>query len=284
MNAATSVPRARSRLVPVALWAAAATLLVLGGCAASRLRDAAALVRASKPLQRPRPDARRRLLVVGDSTAVGTGASSSAASLVGLLARELPELHIENRGRIGATFASTAEQLEQRTRRFDVVLVLAGANDVIRLHDLGAVARDVDRVLQRACEIADMVIVMPPGNLGNSPFFFAPLSWLMASRSRRLHDAVCAVAQRRGAIYVRLHRARKDDPFAVRRELHARDALHPSDEGYRIWFDELDAQAGVVRMLGRPTGAAMRAVVAPLPGFVVQARPRDVAPRAAGAS
>ena len=58
MNAATSVPRARSRLVPVALWAAAATLLVLGGCAASRLRDAAALVRFAISAKRLEPSGR----------------------------------------------------------------------------------------------------------------------------------------------------------------------------------------------------------------------------------
>ena len=97
---------ARRRTSKCLLWSAlAAPLLLAIGCTLGRMRETAELARASEPLQRPVHEADARLLIVGDSTAVGTGASAPQTSLAGLLANAYPSLHIENRGRDGATFA-----------------------------------------------------------------------------------------------------------------------------------------------------------------------------------
>lgn len=220
----------------------AAILVLLAGCAASRLHDAAELARLSEPFQRPlsRPDA--SLLIVGDSTAVGTGASRPEKSLAGLLAKEFPTLQIVNRGRDGATFADLRAQLPA-DGRFDAVLILAGGNDVIRLRDLDEAGAQLDEMLRAASALGKEVVVMPAGNVGNAPFFFQPVSWWMASRSRKLHAVVQTVAKRHDAGYVRLFKEREDDPFARRRELNARDGLHPSDAGYEVWVQELLAQS-----------------------------------------
>ena len=55
--------------------AAAVSVLMLGGCAASRISTAAQLARESEPFQTNPPNAALRLLLVGDSTGVGTGAN-----------------------------------------------------------------------------------------------------------------------------------------------------------------------------------------------------------------
>jgi lysophospholipase L1-like esterase len=242
-----------SRLV---LWAAlAAPILVLAGCTAGRIRDSVELARASEPLQRSVEHARARLLIVGDSTAVGTGASSPRSSLGGLLAQAFPDLHIDNRGRDGATFADVERQLEG-SARYDVVLIQAGGNDVIRLRDMDVVAADIDRVVRRARERAELVLLMPAGNVGNAPFFFRPVSWLMTSRARRLHESVRETAARQGAVYINLFKERADDPFAKRPELNARDGLHPSDQGYQVWFETLMAQSGLAQRLAATTAHA----------------------------
>jgi lysophospholipase L1-like esterase len=228
--------------------AAVAMLVVLAGCTASRLRDAAELARLSEPLQRHVEQPRARLLIVGDSTAVGTGASAPGASLAGLLAQAYPGLHIENRGRDGATLGELPQQL-QGTTRFDAVLILAGGNDVIRLRDLDKARDQLDGVIRQARLRADSVVLMPAGNVGNAPFFFPPLSWWMSSRSRQFHSLVQAAAAQQGASYVNLYKERADDPFAQRPELNARDGLHPSDEGYQLWFKELMAQSSLAQQL-----------------------------------
>lgn len=230
-------------------WSAAAAVLLLAGCTVTRLHTAVELARESEPLQHHVDAAPVRLLIVGDSTAVGTGASAPDKSLAGLLAQAYPGLHIENRGRDGATLAEVPHQLEASDTRFDIVLMLAGGNDVIRLRDLDNTPSHLDRIVQLAKACADTVVLMPAGNVGNAPFFFPPLSWWMASRSRELHALVREAAQRQGVGYVRLFKERADDPFAQHKALNAKDGLHPSDGGYQIWLQELLAQSTLAQRL-----------------------------------
>jgi lysophospholipase L1-like esterase len=229
--------------------AAATALLVLGGCAASRISTAAQLARESEPFQHNPPNATLRLLIVGDSTGVGTGASAPRSSLAGLLAQAFPRLAIDNRAQDGATFEGVVRQLQRDTARFDAVLIQAGGNDVIRLRGDDAMRADIERSIALAAGRADRVLVMPAGNVGNAPFFFPPVSSLMTTRAERLHGYVKAAAQQHGAVYINLFKDAANDPFANNPGLHAADGLHPSDAGYRVWFDELLRQSDLVTLL-----------------------------------
>ncbi len=231
-------------------------LLTLSGCAAWRIGQSAELARRSEPLQQTPAAATVRLLIVGDSTAVGTGASTAQRSLAGLLAQDHPGLRIDNRARDGAKFADVLTQFGTLgpADRYDLVLVQAGGNDVIRLRGREAMRTDIEQVIAKAREHGDRVIVMPAGNVGNAPFFFPPLSWWMTSRSRELHGFVRTAAAQHGAVYVNLFHERADDPFVQRPELNADDGLHPSDAGYRVWFDQLMAQADLAGALAAARG------------------------------
>jgi lysophospholipase L1-like esterase len=224
---------------------AAVAVLATSGCAVWRIRQAAELARQSEPFEATPADAAGTLLVVGDSTAVGTGASSPAHSVAGLIARDHPRLKIINRAQDGAKFADIARQLEAvGEQRFDAILVLGGGNDVIRLTRYPVLEQDIARAAGLARTHANLVVVMPCGNVGSAPFFFAPWSWLMTKRSQVLHGFVREAAQDNSALYVNLYKDKAEDPFARRPdELNAKDGLHPSDAGYRLWYAELNAQA-----------------------------------------
>jgi lysophospholipase L1-like esterase len=242
--------RRPSMLGTVSLVAALA-VLTTSGCAAWRIKQSVELARQSEPFQVSPPDARASLLVVGDSTAVGTGASSPADSLPGLIAREHPRMKIVNRAADGAKYADIARQLESAaSERFDAILVLGGGNDVIRLTPYAPLEESIAQVGALARTQARLVVFMPSGNVGSAPFFFPPWSWLMTQRSRALHGMVQQVAADNGALYVNLFKEKKDDPFAQRPdELNAKDGLHPSDAGYRLWLTELNSQAELGRRL-----------------------------------
>lgn len=227
----------------VALLALLALALLLGRTV-WRIAQAAELARLSEPLQHRPANAAVRLLIVGDSTAVGTGASAPEYSLAGLIAARFPRVWIHNRARDGATWADLPAQLAGDDR-FDLVLVQAGGNDVIRLRDLATVRDDVVRVTAMARRRAGTVVLMPAGNVGNAALLFPPLSWWMTQRARQLHAAVARAAGAPGVHYVNLYARAADDPFVQRAGLYARDGLHPSDAGYQVWFDELMAQTSL---------------------------------------
>lgn len=236
--------------MPALLAVVLGTVLMTSGCAPWRLNEARALVERSEALQRVPADPAQRMLIVGDSTGVGTGATSPQTSLAGLLAQAWPRLEIENRAENGAKLADVGDQLEAASGRYDVVLVQAGGNDVIRLRSQSAMRRDIERVAELARARSAHVLIMPAGNVGSAPLFLAPVSWYMTARSRTLHGLVGEAAARHQAVYINRFQERDQDPFALQPELmYSADGLHPSDAGYSNWFDVLSAQAPLNTLL-----------------------------------
>ena len=86
------------------------------GYAALRLSAAARLARDSHPFARLAEREGARLLVIGDSTAEGTGASAPEYSVPGLLARANPSLTVVNRARDGTRFEAFLDQLDGMER------------------------------------------------------------------------------------------------------------------------------------------------------------------------
>ncbi|MES2715446.1 MAG: GDSL-type esterase/lipase family protein [Pseudomonadota bacterium] len=242
----TGRPRAWAGRRRTWLLGLAAVGLLVGGRSVWLLQQSSRLVQQSQALQARPAGVTQRLLVVGDSTAVGTGASSAAQSLVGLIAAAHPDWQIQNLAANGARFADVALQLAGADAGHDRVLVLAGGNDVIRLTGGAALQADLQRVVALAQQKGRRVVLMPAGSVGHAPFFWPPLSWWMDARSRALHAMVQQVAQARGLVYVRLLQPRHQDPFVQQPALlHAADGLHPSDAGYRLWYAALRRQGGL---------------------------------------
>ena len=228
--------RAPAHSLTPALWlVVCAALLLMSGCAAWRIRQSVELAQQSEPWQQNPRGATLHMLVVGDSTGVGTGATTAQNSLAGLIGQAQPRWRIDNRARDGAKFADVLGQLGADDH-FDIVLVQAGGNDVIRMRSTDAMRHDIEQLADLARLRGTTVVWMPAGNLGNAPFFYPPVSWWMTQRSRAMHRAVERAAARTGAIYVNLFRESGDDPFVADTTLNAADGLHPSDPGYRMWW------------------------------------------------
>lgn len=247
--ASSSAPRLITPRHLALVAAVAAGALLTTACAPWRLWSTAELARDAQPYTAHPQQPTRRVLVVGDSTAVGTGATSPAQSLPGLIGQHHPQWHIDNLAANGAKFADVVQQLERAEADYDLVLVLAGGNDVIRFTPPDTLRPQVQRTVALARQKGERVVVMPCGNVGNAPFFKPPLSWVMSHRSETLHTLVQQAAAGQQVRYVRLLRPRSQDPFVTRsKELNAADGLHPSSAGYEEWYRELVAQGGLAGM------------------------------------
>lgn len=238
-------PTRTRRLVLVTAAALGGALLV-SACAPWRIFTSVDLARQAQPYTAQPAQPSQRLLVVGDSTAMGTGAGAPADSLAGLIGQAHPQWRIDNLAANGAKFADVVQQLQRAGAGYDMVLVLAGGNDVIRLTTQKTLRAHLEQTVALAREKGRTVVLMPCGNVGHAPFFVPPVSWAMSARSKKLHAMVQEVAAALQVRYVRLLRPRDEDPFVLRsKELHAADGLHPSSAGYSQWYQELVAQDGL---------------------------------------
>jgi hypothetical protein len=153
-------------LVPVALTSGAAMRAVQLWREVERARSLSAQGRAFERRVSP---ARARILVLGDSTGVGIGASCPEDSIAGLLAAELPDVDIVNVSRSGARVADALAQARDcraRELHFELALLHVGGNDVIRATPAAKLGADSRMLLAELAAIADQTVWLGPPDVG----------------------------------------------------------------------------------------------------------------------
>ena len=220
------------------------------GLYASRIRFSRRIVARTVPAQSSPKGCRRTIVVAGDSTAFGVGALP-AESTAGRLAAAFPHARVVNVARSGARIGHVAEQLASLDIQFaDLVLIHACANDVLEFRPLDKVEHDFCLAIARAKALSPNVVVMPGHNFSVAPFFLRPISWLVMRHAVKVHAVVKRLADELGVIFVDLFKPPEDDPFFKEpRRYYCADGLHPSAEGYGLWFLTLIAQVPLARFL-----------------------------------
>lgn len=222
----------------------------LAGCSPWKYATAGKLANAATAYSTEPTNPQHRVLVVGDSTAVGTGASTAKKSMVGLIGQNHPDWLITNLAVNGAKFSDVVKQLQSDEKRYDLVLIMAGGNDVMRGTSENALKKDLETAITLAQKKAPHVTVMPCGDVGLAPFFWPPLSWWMSYRSKTMHQLVSSTADTFKVQYISLLQPDKSNPFILQADaLHAADSLHPSDAGYAHWYGAIVTQNGLAPLI-----------------------------------
>lgn len=202
------------------------------------------------PFSRPLPQAALRILVLGDSTGAGVGASAPEFSPTGLTAKRYADAHIVNVSVSGARMQDVLRQLSEiQETDFDLIMIHAGGNDAIRFTDNDEFAKDFSALMTQAREKGDYILVTSTGDIGSVPLFPFGTHWIFARRGYKIREIMKAEVARHDSATVRytdLFRGRAHDPFALDpKRFYAEDKFHPSDAGYADWFSlmskELDA-------------------------------------------
>ena len=176
------------------------------------------------------------ILVLGDSTAVGVGASSSDDSIPGLLGKSL-DASVENLGVSGAVTADVAAQLDKASRKhYDLLVIQIGANDVVSFHSLTQVADQMRTLLARAKTYSDHIVLLTGGRIGDAPLVPLLFRPLLNYRAATLRTSFMATAAQDGVAYVDLFGAPSDLYASDPQKYYAADGFHPSSAGYEILF------------------------------------------------
>lgn len=227
----------------ILLLVCVAALLSYAGYEYARFRSlvivSTSLIDAAKPFERKA--GAEKMLVLGDSTGVGVGAARPEESVAGRIAALHPEWSVENYAVSGARVSDLPSQLEQvKENRYLLALVHIGGNDIIRLGDPDATAEALKPLLKDVASRADRVVFLSAGNVGSATLF---PSWLRPFYHRRtlaFHKAFTAVSKQAGVTYVNLYTPPEEDPFIREPHLYlSEDGLHPSSEGYWLWFEKV---------------------------------------------
>lgn len=187
----------------------------------------------------------RYILVAGDSTAVGTGASNPKLSIAGRLGSEYPNADITNVSKYGLRLSGLREMLRTLPReQYDLVVLQIGANDVTGRTSEAAMRQSLSEILIRVESLSPRVVVLTAGNIGLAPVFRFPLSTFITARTRAARilfmDELRKYPQAR---YVDLFKDRAHETFTTDvKRYYAPDGFHPSADGYGLWYLEVKKQ------------------------------------------
>jgi lysophospholipase L1-like esterase len=208
------------------------------------------------PFERLVPQPSARVLVVGDSTGVGVGATAPADSLAGLLASEFPAAEILNRSVNGACIADVIGQVPEGL--FDVILLHIGANDIMTGNSMKSMVTQGDELLRFLKKRTRHLIWLSAGNIGLSPLFVAPWSWWMTARSRQASKLFEALSRHHGAEFISFFREAQQDVFSRDPMLYfADDLIHPSSATYRYCYAVFRRQTRIGVLLSMSPDSAV---------------------------
>jgi lysophospholipase L1-like esterase len=231
-----------------------AVVLVYDAVSLARaLRLGSDLVQQSQAFAQAPQQPAARLLVLGDSTAVGTGAGRPVDSVAGRIGRAFPHLSIVNRGQDGAKTAAVIEQLEDASPRpLDAILIQVGGNDILWFTPLSRLRTQLQTLLRAAKARTDLVVMMSTGDVGRAPAFPWAIDWYYSWQTRRVRALIQTLVAREAVEFVDLYDPRPGNPFYQDPgEYYARDGLHPSAAGYGLWYDRLMAVSSLRQVLSR---------------------------------
>lgn len=183
-----------------------------------------------------------RLLVLGDSSAVGVGVSSQANALAGCLVRQLStDFAVSWRltGESGLTTPDLVALIEASPREeFDVAVIAIGVNDVIagrRTHAWTiALSQLVDLLRDRFGVRNILLSPLPP--MHRFTALPQPLRWCIGLRAHRFNHELRNFAQRESCCHVvSLY-------FPLAPGYLATDGFHPGELAYIHWASSLGAE------------------------------------------
>lgn len=210
-----------------------------------------ALAAESRAFEARPSNPKRTLLIIGDSTAVGTGAELPENSVAGRLSRLVPDAEIINRAEDGARTGEVIRQLALApSEKYDVILIQSGGNDILWFTDLQRLRAETTALLKQATARAGRVVMMSTGDVGAAPAFLIPFDWLYSWRTRHVRALLLDLTNELEVEFVDLYDPGAGNPFnASPDRYYASDGLHPSSEGYRLWFERLVASSTILESL-----------------------------------
>ena len=176
--------------------------------------------------------------ILGESTAAGCGVAAHSEGFAGALARSLSAtaavpVRWQVVGRHGATASRIRHRLlPQLDGTFDLVVVMAGANDVLARRSVEQWRDDLTAIIENLGERSRHVVVTGTPPFASFPSLPRTLGRYLAARGAQLDEVsrqICDATP--GARFA------ETDAGLVDASFFAADGFHPGAHGYQRWAD-----------------------------------------------
>ncbi|MGK5443409.1 SGNH/GDSL hydrolase family protein [Micromonospora sp. URMC 105] len=187
-----------------------------------------------------------RLVLLGDSSALGVGVERFDETVGGQLAHLLTEgptgrqVHLSSVGVSGSRSTDLATQVARALlgERPDVAVILIGANDATTMRRPGEAAAYLGAAVRRLRDARVEVVVGTCPDLGAVRAVAQPLRQVLGWSGRRIARAQTAAVLDAGGSVVDLG-AETGPVFRADAGTLCPDGFHPSADGYRVWAHAL---------------------------------------------
>lgn len=182
----------------------------------------------------------KRVLIAGDSTAVGKGSRSILDTVEGRLETDFPATDVFNVSINGALTRDIIKQVDQPgCLPYDLIILSTGGSDLWSVITIATLAHDLRTVLRAVRPLShNRVVVIFFGNVGSAPLFPYLIRRFLLWRGRRALTVFREVCHGEEVELLELFTEASRNPFAENpKRYFALDGLHPNGEGYLLWYN-----------------------------------------------
>ena len=187
-----------------------------------------------------------RLAVLGDSTVAGVGSPTASQALPMLIGQRVAAaierpVHVIGLGVSGARTATVAEQLGRLSdlERVDAIVIVIGSNDSTHVTRWPQFRRETDRMLGRAAELAEAVVLAGTPRFKGNRIIPEPLRTMLDAYSGLLRQQQRSAVEGQARTHFVDLAADASPRFVGVPDATSVDGFHPSPIGYGFWADAL---------------------------------------------
>jgi lysophospholipase L1-like esterase len=187
----------------------------------------------------------KKVLILGDSIAYGTGTSAPEKSVAGLVvANNFPDADVTNLAVNGMRTNELAESIQDVEGSYDLIFIVIGGNDILRPWiNISESGKNIESIYEKAAQHSDNVVALSTGNFKYTTLFLPPLNYYFSARSVALKDSALNAAAQTGVNYVNIIDYNERVKFTG--DMEADDRLHLSDRGAQYWYEEIKRETSL---------------------------------------